>query len=160
MSEIFDPTQLRVLLDVIIASILGGMIGFDREKRDKPAGIRTNMIVCGVACLLVSLGYITGTVFGAMETKTTVNPMRIIQTIIIGVSFIGSGTILKLENKEKVKNLSTAATLLYSATVGIAIGIHQYVIAVGVTLFAIITEYGVLQLEKRMKKDGERYDLD
>jgi putative Mg2+ transporter-C (MgtC) family protein len=160
MQEISDPTQWRILLTVVVASLLGGIIGFDRERHNKPAGMRTNMIVAGVACLIVSLGYVSLDVFSGFGDKIASDPLRIIQAVIIGVSFIGGGTILKLKDKEQVRNISTAATLLYSAAVGLAMGLHLYVLAAGITVFAYIVEYGVLKLEKRLKKKSDLTDLD
>jgi putative Mg2+ transporter-C (MgtC) family protein len=160
MDQIFDKAQLHILLIVVIAAILGGIVGFDREMRAKPAGIRTNMIVAAISCLLVTLGHTMVDVFSTLGDKVKSDPVRIIQAIIIGVSFIGGGTILKLKVKERVKNLSTAATLLFSATVGIAMGLHLYVVSVGITIFAFIIEYGVLQLEKKLWKNRNDYDLD
>ena len=107
--------QLSILLNVIIATGLSGIVGLEREKAEKPAGFRTNMIVGGAACLLVNitdmLGNTLASGFGLDVVQA--DPIRVLEAIVVGVSFIGGGTILKSPQEDKVKNLTTAATLLY-----------------------------------------------
>jgi putative Mg2+ transporter-C (MgtC) family protein len=66
------------------------------------------------------------------------DPIRIIQAIVVGVSFIGAGTVLQIEREYKIKFLTTAATILFSTGIGIAVALHQYYLAVGVSLFILI----------------------
>ena len=130
--------QLFVLLDVLIAFILAGAIGYERERANKPAGLKTNMIIGGAAALLVSLGRIMVAYYEAEDlTRLNVDPVRIIEAIIVGISFIGGGTILKSENDEKVYFLTTAATILFSAGVGVSVALKNYILAVGLTILII-----------------------
>ncbi|MCX2745132.1 MgtC/SapB family protein [Mangrovivirga sp. M17] len=130
--------QLFTLLDVLIATILCAAVGYERESAEKPAGLRTNMIVGGAACLIVSL---TIPLVDFVQIKNVgdiirTDPIRVLQALVVGVSFIGAGTILK--KSEDVKGLTTAATLLFSLGIGISIALDQYYIAVGVTLLILI----------------------
>ena len=146
--------ELRILLHVVIASVLGGIIGYEREKTDKPAGIKTNMIVGGSVTLLVSLGEAITVHFqnlGLSEVMQT-DPTRIIQAIIVGVSFIGAGTVMQVQKVYKVKYLTTAASILYSTGVGISVALGQYILAVGLTIFILIIYYPIKWIETRFIK--------
>jgi putative Mg2+ transporter-C (MgtC) family protein len=132
--------QLWMLIDVLVAAIFAGIVGIERQKAKKPAGLRTHMIVGSVSCLLVSLGSTMGTIFYNFpyHEALRIDPLRIIQAIILGVSFIGAGTILKSAKDEKVRYLTTSATILFSAGIGISVALQQYVLAFGVSLMALL----------------------
>jgi putative Mg2+ transporter-C (MgtC) family protein len=133
--------QLLILFKVIVSSILAGLVGVERERQEKPAGLRTHMIVGSMACLLVSIGSLlildyaeSSTIVEALRT----DPLRVIEAIVVGVSFIGAGTILKSEKDEKIKYLTTSAALLFAAGIGIAVGLELYILAAGVSLLALL----------------------
>lgn len=135
--------ELIILLHVALASFLSGLIGLEREKVEKPAGLRTNMLVGGSVALLVSLGEIIVlryTQLGVSEMISS-DPIRIIQAIIMGVSFIGAGMVLQIADEHKIKYLTTAATILFSTGIGISVALKQYYIAVGGTLFILFVNY-------------------
>lgn len=147
-------SQLWILLDVFIASVLSGFIGWEREFSQKPAGFRTHMIVGSVSCLLVSLGSILLNSFNEypFQEALRTDPLRIIEAIIVGVSFIGAGTILKSTDKEKVRFLTTAATILFSAGIGISVALKQYILALGVTVLALLINHLMRLIDKKLKK--------
>lgn len=140
--------QLRILLDVFIAVMLGGALGLEREKNEKPLGIRTNMLIAGAAALLVALGrYMALEMEHNMpEDAMGVDPTRIIHAIIVGVSFIGAGSILKSPQEATVKYLTTAATILFSAGIGICAALGLYVLAVGIMILGLIINLLVKRL--------------
>lgn len=146
-------TELYILLDVFIASVLTAFIGLERERADKPAGIRTNMIVGGAACLIVSLSRVLVDFVEAVQHPQAINtdPVRVLEALIVGISFIGAGTVVKSVSSEKVTGLTTAATLLYSNGIGICVALKQYVLAIGITLLALAINYLVLLVEKFFK---------
>lgn len=159
IADLFTETviaQLWVLLDIFIAMVLGGIIGLEREKKKKPAGFRTNMIIAGSTALLYSLGRIIVYVFyGSVgDDALGIDPTRIIHAIIVGVSFIGAGTILKAKSEEKVYFLTTSATILLAAGMGISVAMKQYVLAVGITLFVLIINAIVHKMESYDKRHG------
>lgn len=133
-------SELLILLNVGIATLLTGLIGLEREAKDKPAGFRTNMIVGGSSALLLSLGKILveSYVESGLGSVIQPDPTRIIEAIILGISFIGAGTILKASDENKVYNLTTAATVLFSAGIGIAVALEQYVLSITATLLLLI----------------------
>ncbi len=139
--EIFKnvDTQLWMLLDVFIACLLSGAIGYEREVRSKPAGFRTHMIVGGASALLVGLADVSINVnLPRYREVLDVDPIRIIQAIIIGISFIGAGTILKSREGKHVSYLTTSATILFSSGLGICVALHQYILAIGVTTLVVL----------------------
>lgn len=150
--------ELLILLNVIIASVLSGMVGFEREKAHKPAGFRTHMIIGGAAALLVSLGEIMVRSFTNLSYAPNVlqtDPLRIIEAIIVGISFIGAGTILKGREEDKVYYLTSAATILFSAGIGISVALKKYILAIGLTLLIIIINYLVKSIKIHLIKEGK-----
>lgn len=150
-------SQLFILLDVTIAAMLAGLVGFERERAQKPAGLRTHMIVGSMACLLVSLGSAlvdSFTGFAFQESLRT-DPLRIIEAIIVGVSFIGAGTILKSEKEERVRFLTTSASILFSAGIGISVSLKQYILALGVSILAFLINNVFRYVDKWMRKDQD-----
>lgn len=141
--------QLWTLLHVVIAAILGGLIGWERESRDKPAGLRTNMLIAGASALLVVLAteLVQQMQLTLDEDAMGVDPTRIVHAIIVGVSFIGAGTILKGGEKFEVRYLTTAASLLFSAGAGISMSLELYWIAGGVTVLGLLINAVVKKLE-------------
>ena len=145
--------QLFIFLDIIITCVLTAFIGIERESAHKPAGIRTNMIVGGASCLFVQvMPYLINFVEGAnFYDQVTPDPIRVLQAIVIGIGFIGAGTIMKPDNENHVKGLTTAATLLFSAGIGITVACQLYVLAIGITILLLFINRGV---EKIMNKQN------
>lgn len=145
-------SQLWILLDVLIASVLAAIVGFERERKDRPAGMRTNMIVGGASCLLVSLSVpLTAFMVGHESSKIiTSDPIRIIQALVVGLGFIGGGTILKLTDEKEVKGITTAATLLYTSALGICVALGQYYVAVGVVILILVINFLLDKLLDRL----------
>ncbi len=132
--------ELIIVVHVIVGALLAGIIGLERELSDKPAGFRTNMIVGGAAALFISTGQTMMQDFASDSMIAEVmrtDPLRMIEAVVVGVSFIGAGTILKVEEKKKVQYLTTAAVVLFSAGIGMSVAIGQYAVAVGVTIFIL-----------------------
>lgn len=146
----FDPSEIKVLVHVVVAMLLGAVVGLDRELQDKPAGLRTNMFVAGSAALLVWLGRLVVPWYGLDDLALGSDPLRIIGAIITGVSFLGAGTIIR-GGSDRVHGLTTAATLLFVASVGICVALSKIVLAIGVTLIALLTLRGVGYVERALR---------
>lgn len=142
--------QSTIIMDVGIALILGGVLGLEREWKQKPAGFRTNMIIAGAAALLVSLGRVVVEDFSGFTAAQSlgVDPIRMLHAVIVGVSFIGAGTILKSSSNTVVRYLTTSATILMAAGIGISIALKQYLLGVGVTFIMVIVNIGFTKLNK------------
>ena len=128
-----EVTWISVLLRPLIALILGGMIGLEREMKNRPAGLRTYMLVCMGACLIMLTNQYIYQLFG------TGDPVRMGAQVVSGIGFLGAGTIM-VTRRNQIKGLTTAAGLWASAAVGLAVGIGFYEGAVvcGVAVFLIL----------------------
>jgi putative Mg2+ transporter-C (MgtC) family protein len=156
--EIIDTNQLQIIGQVILAMILGAIMGIEREYADKPAGLRTHMLVAGAAALFVALSNITVQMFGESLGHTIIraDPIRVMEAVITGISFLGAGTILRRSAKRQVEGLTTAASILMAAGLGIAIALSQLVLAVGVVVVALLTLRGVALIESKLpSRPGE-----
>jgi putative Mg2+ transporter-C (MgtC) family protein len=145
--------QLEIIGEVAMAMLLGGVIGFERELADKPAGFRTQMLVAGASALLVGLAdamLLRYIVEG--KPNLTADPIRITEAIVTGISFLGAGTIFRRDASEQVQGLTTAASILLCAAVGISVALRQFVLAVGVTILALIVLRGLTGVENRLTR--------
>jgi putative Mg2+ transporter-C (MgtC) family protein len=113
--------QLEILGEMLLAMILGGAIGFERETANKPAGLRTHMLVAGSAALITGLGRAMVSLLGVDESLIQADPIRIIEAVVTGISFLGAGTILHHRGENKIEGLTTAASLLFVGALGIAL---------------------------------------
>jgi putative Mg2+ transporter-C (MgtC) family protein len=147
-------TQLEILAYVALAMVLGAAIGFEREIEDKPAGLRTHMLVAGAAAMFVALGDVVVAHFevGLAAELIRSDPVRIIEAVITGVSFLGAGTIIRYTSKRRVEGLTTAASTLFTAAVGVCVALSQVVLAVGVTVLVLVTLRGVGLVERQIQR--------
>jgi putative Mg2+ transporter-C (MgtC) family protein len=130
--------QLAVLGDMAVAMLLGGLVGYERELAGKPAGFRTHMLVAGAAALFVGLGHSLLASFDpGSDTLLRYDPIRVIEAVITGISFLGAGTIFRAKS-DHVSGLTTAASLLVCGGIGIAVAADRYVVAIGATLLALL----------------------
>lgn len=139
------------ILKVLIAILLGGLIGVEREIASKPAGLRTHMLVAGASALFVILGDMMIQTFYNSIASTEVlrsDPIRIMEAIITGISFLGAGTIFFRNKKNTVEGLTTAASILFVAGIGIAVAIGQIGMAFMLTILVIIILQLVYLIEK------------
>ena len=136
------PFQLEMMLTVLIAVLIGGIVGLERELAGKPAGLRTHMLVSGAAAFLVKLTHVLIFSVSATERSQSIiiqtDPVRIIQAIIIGFSFIGAGTIIQRKTEERIEGLTTAASILFTTGLGIAVACNQYLASIGVAVIILI----------------------
>jgi putative Mg2+ transporter-C (MgtC) family protein len=118
LSDLFyvpDPQQmLRVVVRIVVAVALGGLLGAERERAGKAAGLRTHM--------LVALGSALFVMFPAELGMRVEDLSRVIQGVATGIGFIGAGTILKRSEAEEVHGLTTAANIWLTAAIGLAVG--------------------------------------
>lgn len=133
ISEFSDLTNAgevtRILLRLTLAALLGGLLGVERERKGKAAGVRTHMLVAMGAALFVLLSQQMGMPSSDLS--------RVVQGIIAGIGFLGAGTILKGDQEDKVKGLTTAAGIWLTAAIGVAAGMGRESTAVLSTLLAL-----------------------
>ena len=134
MLTIRELTIGAIALRIVVAILLGGVIGLERELRNRPAGLRTYMLVSLGACVVMLINQYTSQVFG------TGDPVRLGAQVISGIGFLGAGTIV-VTSHNQIKGLTTAAGLWTSACIGLAIGIGLYEVALiaGLCVFLVLT---------------------
>jgi putative Mg2+ transporter-C (MgtC) family protein len=132
----------EVLLKLAVAVILSGIIGWEREVHDRPAGLRTHVLVCvgSAVYMLLSMSF----------PKSTTDPSRIAAQVATGMGFLGAGTIIRHGNM--VRGLTTAASLWAVAAIGLCVGrgANGYIFAVATTAFVFLTLRGLSWVERRM----------
>src|SRR5688572_33419108 len=119
--------ELRVLLQALVAIVLGGALGWERQMAGKYAGLRTQMLVCLASMLFVRLGEML--IVDASEyshpDQVRSDPAHLIAALATGISFIGAGTIFRDASQEKATGLTTAASLLTTAAIGVAVALEM-----------------------------------
>lgn len=150
ISDLVNSSDLRILLNVFIAMVLGGVIGYDREKADKPAGLRTHVLVAGGSALIVSLSGILVVHFSALHHDEMIrtDPIRIVEAVITGVSFLGAGTIIR-NSSTHIEGLTTAASLIFVAGIGICVALSSYFVAMSITILSIMVLASLGKWEKK-----------
>lgn len=132
--EVREITYTVVGLRILAALLLGGILGLERGLKNRPAGLRTYMLVCVGACLIMLINQYTYQVFGVGD------PVRMGAQVVSGIGFLGAGTII-VTRRSQIKGLTTAAGLWTAAAVGLAVGIGFYEAAFlgGIIIFAVLT---------------------
>ena len=154
-SDLPDVAEFtRVVLRLLLAALLGGLLGIERERKGKAAGVRTHMLVSMGAALFVLLAS-----QGGMEDAEL---SRVLQGVIAGIGFLGAGTILKAEREEKVYGLTTAAGIWLTAAIGVAAGLGRESTAVLSTMLTlgVLAVVPILVREVEPGQDGPQADPD
>lgn len=148
-------SQWWVVAGTAYAMVLGGVIGYERELKNRPAGFRTHMLVAGAATLLIEIGELlmADTRYRSAQFLT-IDPLRLVEAVVSGVAFIGAGTIFATRSGNSVAGITTAASLLMVAIVGVAVGFGFYVLSLAVTLLTLLV-LAVLNLAERPRKAAE-----
>jgi putative Mg2+ transporter-C (MgtC) family protein len=147
-SDINDVEQLsRVVLRLLLAALLGALLGLEREHAGKAAGVRTHMLVAMGGALFVLVPLQGG--MGGEELS------RVIQGVVAGVGFLCAGTILKARDNDDVQGLTTAAGLWLTAAIGVAAGLGREATA----LLSALLAFGVLSLERPIRRWMKRKPL-
>ncbi len=137
-------TFTRITLRMLLAAILGGILGLEREQQRKAAGLRTHMLVALGAALFVLIPQQSG----VSDADLT----RVLQGLVAGVGFLGAGCIIKGQAEEEVKGLTTAANIWLTAAIGMAAGIGREATAVISTLIALLILSSVRRIERYIEK--------
>ena len=136
---------------LVLAAVLGGIVGLEREVHGRPAGIRTYLILSlGTALLMVLSEYLLVASQGRYPGLQG-DPGRIAGQAITGIGFLGAGVIIRY--KDTIRGLTTAACVWLVCSVGLAVGAGFYVVGVAVTFMTVLALIGLKALERHMKKD-------
>jgi putative Mg2+ transporter-C (MgtC) family protein len=137
--------ELRLVPRLLVAFVLGFALGFERERRRKPAGLRTHTVVCLSTATLMAGSYLLQN----QGSSPIGDPTRMAQGILTGIGFIGAGTIV--HQRSMVTGITTAATIWLAATVGILAGSGFYVLSVALALLAVFALDGMNWLVGRLR---------
>jgi putative Mg2+ transporter-C (MgtC) family protein len=139
-----DPRELtRVIVRLLAALAVGALIGYDRERVGKAAGLRTHMLVSMGTALFV----IAALEFGMGEDAVS----RVIQGLVTGIGFVGAGVIMKIQAEREIRGLTTAAGVWITAAASVAIGLGQIGVGIIAALLAWVVLAALKRLEVRMK---------
>ena len=125
------PAVLAVIFArVLTAAILGGMVGYERERKGRAAGLKTHVLVSIGSALFVLAPAVAGTSLADLT--------RVMQGIVSGIGFLGAGAIIKLERDARIEGLTTAAGIWMTCAIGMAVGMGMEMVALATTLVALI----------------------
>ena len=136
--------DLELLARLLLAAVLGGAIGAERELNDQPAGLRTHMLLTIGACLF--------TLISAYGFGRGTDPSRIAAQIVTGIGFLGGGAIVR--HGLTVKGVTTAASIWATASVGVAIGAGSYVLGTGGAVLVVGTLFGLRRADEVLQRWG------
>ncbi|HYO63720.1 MAG TPA: MgtC/SapB family protein [Pyrinomonadaceae bacterium] len=144
LSGLPDARRLAdVVVRLVAATLLGALVGIQRERAGKPAGLRTHM--------LVTLGTAVFVLACSGSGMDSDGLSRVIQGIVTGIGFIGAGSILKLNEERDVQGLTTAAGVWMTAAIGVAVGLGT----LGVALLSTIFTLGILSFAGRLERHAD-----
>lgn len=129
---------------IVVSTICGGIIGYDRELKNKVAGLRTNTIIAVGCTLLTTISFWLG------GNNPDIDPTRIMGQIVTGVGFLGAGVIMKTD--DKIVGVTTAAFIWVVSAIGIMIGLGIYIVPIVITVGLLITTKIMEFIEKRIKE--------
>jgi putative Mg2+ transporter-C (MgtC) family protein len=147
MESVLEKVDLQSLVPMVVAVVLGALIGIEREVHSKPAGLRTNALICMGAAAFMVIAQRIGLGNDAVSRMTA--------GIVTGVGFIGGGAVLR--DRTNISGVTTAATIWVVTSIGIACGMRLYDMAVSITVLSLIVlaVFGPLDRKIRKTKDPE-----
>lgn len=146
LDTVWQALRLGLLGKLALAVLLGGAVGLERELHEKPAGLRTNILICLGAALFTHLS-LHFTSWAGVHTPT--DPARIAAQIVSGIGFLGAGAII--QSRGNVTGLTTAATIWIVAAIGMAVGAGALEVAVGGTVLILLVLVGLGAIEHRIE---------
>src|SRR2546421_5065916 len=149
LGQMIEMFRLELFLQLSLATLFGGAIGLERELGGKPAGLRTNILIC--------IGSVLYTKLSITMAAGTADPTRVAAQIVTGVGFIGAGTILHARGA--VVGLTSAATIWVVAAIGVALGAAFYWEAAGTTLLVLLVLQGLGRVEVVVQRQTTQSSL-
>jgi len=143
-----NPMETQMVIQMVIAALMGAVIGYERERYNRPAGLRTHVLVTIGACVFTMLS------MNALPEGADAG--RMAAYVIVGIGFIGAGTVIQL--KDKIVGLTTAASLWMTAAIGVSVGMGYYLLALSTVVLGFIVlcmksmERSITKTKPRRKK--------
>lgn len=137
-----------IALRLLVASAIGALVGWDRQRMDKPAGLRTHMLVALGSASFVLLGFEVAERLAEVSGREF-DPTRVLQGVIGGIGFLGAGSIIK--GKGRVSGVTTAASVWVCGSLGAAVGMGAYVVALIAATITLVTLAALGKLEAKFQ---------
>lgn len=151
------PSQLDLILRLLLAATLAGLLGGERELTEQPAGFRTHILVgLGAALFAVISAYGFQSVVGTSPRQVRADPTRIASQIVVGIGFLGGGAIVKYG--ASIRGLTTAASLWVTAAVGTAIGLGALLLGFVTTVITLVALVGLRPLRRILRRRAAARD--
>jgi putative Mg2+ transporter-C (MgtC) family protein len=141
--------DLSILLRVLVACLLSGILGWERESRGKAAGLRTHILVGVASVLFTVVGEFMAVSFKEYGPHVRFDAANLVGAIVTGVSFLGAGMIFFKKGQHDVHGLTTAAGIVTTAAIGILVGLERYFLAAGSTaiVFFVLRFVNIFELK-------------
>lgn len=149
--EIREVTYLAIAVRIVAAVVIGGLLGLERGMKNRPAGLRTYMLVCVGACMIMLTNQYIFQVYG------TGDPVRMGAQVVSGIGFLGAGTIV-VTRRNQIKGLTTAAGLWTAAGVGLALGIGFYEAAICGGLAVLVVLIVLQRMDNNMHRKSKQVE--
>ena len=152
-STLLGSVELDIIVKLILAGLAGGLVGLEREKHGRPAGLRTNLLVAVGSCVMVIVSeafFVKYAMYNA-ESALRIDPSRVAAQIVTGVGFLGAGVILK--EGATVRGLTTAASLWTVSGLGMAFGMGFYSLGGIATILVLVSLSFLKRLDPIIRKD-------
>jgi putative Mg2+ transporter-C (MgtC) family protein len=148
-----DNSLAGLVVKLLAAALAGGLVGLEREKHGRPAGLRTNLLVAVGSCVMMIVSEAFAVKYGGFDADTTLrlDPARVAAQIVTGIGFLGAGVILK--EGASVRGLTTAASLWAVAGLGMAFGMGFFSLGVLGTLFVLLSLTALKRIEPVLNRD-------
>jgi putative Mg2+ transporter-C (MgtC) family protein len=152
-SPLFGSYELDLLIKLFFAAVAGGLVGLERERHGRPAGLRTNILVSVGACAMMIISEAFYLKYGMLDVESAVrfDPSRVAAQIVTGIGFLGAGVILK--EGISVRGLTTAASLWVVASLGMAFGMGHFTLGAITTALVLASLVFLKKLDPLMRKD-------
>ncbi len=146
MSDMIAAFRLDLIAKLVLAVVMGGAIGLERQMAGKASGLRTNILICLGSALIMDLSMNLGVSFG--DATRVGDPGRIAAQVVTGIGFIGAGTIM--QSRGTITGLTSAATIWMVAAIGLTVGAGFFVEALGATALVLVVLSGLGRVEYRL----------
>jgi putative Mg2+ transporter-C (MgtC) family protein len=144
------PTDLQMITRLLLTLIFSGLIGLERQVHRRDAGLRTHILVALGSCLIMLTSLY---VFDIYKYQVTLDPARIAAGVVTGIGFLGAGTIIR--ETDRVRGLTTAASLWVVAGIGLAVGVGFIKLAIYATILVLIVLHFLRYIEVPLSKEGK-----
>lgn len=139
-------------LKLLVAFVCGLLLGFERERRDKPAGLRTIVLITVGSTLYMIVSELIPLITEGPESITRADPGRIASQVVSGIGFLGAGTII--QSRGTVHGLTTAAVIWVAAGIGLCVGVGFPLLGLGITLFVVLMLWSMTPVRRWLSRRG------